>query len=159
VNIVFALDGDDVVEAASVDIIDFEGGIAGQPVSVAIFRGETDFVFRNAADLFVLDTLSATMDDIGQLKGEPIGPIIQIDLQASNENQDIPGAFFDNLTAIIAGGCIADFNGDGMLNILDFVAFQTAFVKGDPGADVNGDGVLNILDFVAFQQLFQAGCP
>ena len=26
-------------------------------------------------------------------------------------------------------------------------------------ADANGDGVLNILDFVAFQNLFQAGCP
>ena len=49
-------------------------------------------------------------------------------------------------------------NGDGELNILDFVAFQALFVDGDPAADVNGDGVLNILDFVAFQQIFQAGC-
>ena len=55
-------------------------------------------------------------------------------------------------------GCVADFNGDGNLNILDFVALQGAFQAGDPSADINGDGNLNILDFVAYQQLFLAGC-
>jgi len=54
--------------------------------------------------------------------------------------------------------CVADFNDDGMLNILDFVAFQVAFQAGDEKADVNEDGVLNILDFVTFQQIFVAGC-
>ena len=54
--------------------------------------------------------------------------------------------------------CIADFNQDGLTNILDFVAFQNAFKLNDPGADVNGDGILNILDFVAFQSEFQKGC-
>ena len=54
--------------------------------------------------------------------------------------------------------CYPDFNGDGALNILDFVAFQNAFVGGDAGADCNGDGALNILDFVCFQNAFQAGC-
>lgn len=54
--------------------------------------------------------------------------------------------------------CAADFNGDGELNILDFVALQAAFQAGDPSADINGDGVLNILDFVAFQGLFAMGC-
>ena len=56
-------------------------------------------------------------------------------------------------------GCGADFNGDGVLNILDFVAFQNAFTAGDPDADCNADGALNILDFVCYQNLFQAGCP
>jgi hypothetical protein len=32
-------------------------------------------------------------------------------------------------------------------------------VSGDADADVNADGVLNILDFVAFQGLFIGGCP
>jgi hypothetical protein len=54
--------------------------------------------------------------------------------------------------------CYPDFNGDGMLNILDFVAFQNAFVGGDAAADCNGDGALNILDFVCFQNAFQQGC-
>jgi len=55
-------------------------------------------------------------------------------------------------------GCVADCDGSGGLNILDFVCFQQKFQAGDPAADINGDGVLNILDFVAFQQAFQAGC-
>jgi FG-GAP-like repeat len=56
--------------------------------------------------------------------------------------------------------CPADLNGDGMLNILDFVAFQVAFQAGDVGADCDGDGRLEYpADFVCFQELFQAGCP
>ena len=55
-------------------------------------------------------------------------------------------------------GCPADVNGDGVLNILDFVAFQNLFVKMDPGADCDGNGQFNILDFVCFQNLFQQGC-
>jgi hypothetical protein len=55
--------------------------------------------------------------------------------------------------------CPADVNADGVLNILDFVAFQQAFVNRDPAADCDDDGALdNPLDFVCFQQVFQAGC-
>ena len=54
--------------------------------------------------------------------------------------------------------CPPDCNGDGALNILDFVCFQGLFVNGDLAADCNGDGVLNILDFVCFQDLFVQGC-
>jgi len=54
--------------------------------------------------------------------------------------------------------CPADFNADGFLDILDFVAFQNAFTAGDESADIDGDGSLTVLDFVAYQALFQAGC-
>jgi len=57
------------------------------------------------------------------------------------------------------GGCAADCNEDGDLNILDFVCFQGIFVAGDPAADCNDDGSLNILDFVCYQGIFQEGCP
>ena len=56
-------------------------------------------------------------------------------------------------------GCMADFNDDGMLNILDFVAFQIGWLAQDPAADCDANNALNILDFVCFQSLFQAGCP
>jgi hypothetical protein len=64
------------------------------------------------------------------------------------------------MTRAIAGmeACLADFNADGGLNVLDFVAFQLAWQAGDGAADVNGDGVLNVLDFTAFQSLFVKGC-
>ena len=65
---------------------------------------------------------------------------------------------WDMLFSLSFGSCRADMNGDGMLNIFDFLAFQGAFTAGKARADCNGDGVLNVLDFVCFQAVFQAGC-
>ncbi len=62
--------------------------------------------------------------------------------------------------ALSAGGtpCQADLDGDGMLTIFDFLAFQNLFDSGDPLADFDGDGSLTIFDFLAFQNAFDAGC-
>jgi glucose/arabinose dehydrogenase len=54
--------------------------------------------------------------------------------------------------------CAADFDEDGALTILDFIAFQQAFTNAHPSADCDKNGTLNILDFVCFQTTFQAGC-
>jgi hypothetical protein len=54
--------------------------------------------------------------------------------------------------------CAADFNYDGAVNSLDFIAFLNAFTAGDPSADFNGDGAINSLDFIAFLNAFTAGC-
>lgn len=54
--------------------------------------------------------------------------------------------------------CPADFNDDGALNVLDFVAFQIGWLDGDPFADCDANGVHNVLDFVCFQFLFSLGC-
>lgn len=51
-------------------------------------------------------------------------------------------------------GSLADMNGDGLLDILDFVAFQQLFQDGHGDADMNADGVHDILDFIAFQDAF-----
>jgi hypothetical protein len=67
--------------------------------------------------------------------------------------------YLSGVQIVPAAGCDADVNGDGALNILDFVAYQGLFVGGDPAADCDDNGLLNILDFVCFQGLFQAGCP
>jgi len=55
--------------------------------------------------------------------------------------------------------CPTDFNADGELDTLDFVAYQQAFLAGEPAADLNGDGALDVFDFVAFHELFLKGCP
>jgi len=57
-----------------------------------------------------------------------------------------------------AAACPGDFNGDTVVNSLDFVAFLNAYVSSDPEADFNGDTVVNSLDFVAFLNAFAAGC-
>jgi hypothetical protein len=56
-------------------------------------------------------------------------------------------------------GCEADFHTDGVLDILDFIAFQSAWNGADPLADCNADGLFDILDFVCYQELFVRGCP
>jgi subtilisin family serine protease len=55
--------------------------------------------------------------------------------------------------------CPGDFNADGLLDVLDFVDFQTAWKAADPNADYDGDGDFTVLDFVAFQDAFVKGCP
>ncbi|UYV12885.1 MAG: hypothetical protein NCW75_01025 [Phycisphaera sp.] len=54
--------------------------------------------------------------------------------------------------------CYADMDGDGVLTVFDFLAFQNAFATGDATADCNGDGALNIFDFLCFQNAFVSGC-
>jgi hypothetical protein len=54
--------------------------------------------------------------------------------------------------------CPADFDGNGALEIDDFVSFQTAFAVGLERADFDLDGSLTIDDFIAFQTAFAVGC-
>ncbi len=63
-----------------------------------------------------------------------------------------------SVTGMVPKVCKPDFNGDCILNLADFGAFQTAFALGDPKADYNGDGQFNLADFGAFQTGFAIGC-
>ncbi len=60
---------------------------------------------------------------------------------------------------VSARGCRADFNDDGLVNILDLIVFQTAFSNADPHTDLNLDGAFNAQDFAIFQNNLAAGCP
>ncbi|MGD1916591.1 MAG: GC-type dockerin domain-anchored protein [Phycisphaerales bacterium] len=71
---------------------------------------------------------------------------------------DGPETAFDDLEYATAVGCAADIDGDGVLTIFDFLAFQTLFSDGDLAADFDGDGILTIFDFLEFQTQFDAGC-
>jgi hypothetical protein len=68
--------------------------------------------------------------------------------------------YYDSLTLTrSAPPCRVDVNGDGQVNVGDFLAFLQLFATADPRADFTGDGQVNISDFLAFLQLFAAGCP
>jgi len=60
---------------------------------------------------------------------------------------------------ILIEACGADANGDGQLNVLDFIAFQIGFSAQTLASDCNADGVWNVIDFVCFQGTFSDGCP
>jgi hypothetical protein len=61
--------------------------------------------------------------------------------------------------------CYANCDGSTaapILNVNDFVCFQSRFAAGDPWANCDGSTlppVLNVNDFVCFQSRFAAGCP
>ncbi|HXH23706.1 MAG TPA: GC-type dockerin domain-anchored protein [Vicinamibacterales bacterium] len=48
----------------------------------------------------------------------------------------------------------ADFDANGIVNTLDFLAFLNAFNSGDPRADFDGNGIINSLDVLAFLVAF-----
>lgn len=52
----------------------------------------------------------------------------------------------------------ADCDGNGKVNILDFICFLSAWSSMSPEGDCDGNGTYDILDFVCFQTRFQAGC-
>jgi hypothetical protein len=73
-------------------------------------------------------------------------------------SQNLSGFTLSDVFSFETAGCAGDFNGDGMANVLDFVAFQLAFEEMNPNADCNTDGTYDIIDFVCFQTAFN-GCP
>ncbi len=55
-------------------------------------------------------------------------------------------------------GCAADFNGDGMADTRDFIAYLNAWVAGDDRADFDANGIVDTRDFIAFLNAWSAGC-
>ncbi len=67
--------------------------------------------------------------------------------------------FWDDLNFEQSGGaCYADFTGDGVLDLFDFLAYVNAFNAGLDSADCTGDGSLDLFDFLCFVNAFNAGC-
>lgn len=60
---------------------------------------------------------------------------------------------------VTAPACVADYNGDGVINFFDVSAFLVLFGDEDPAADLNADGMFNFFDVAAFLALYNQGCP
>ena len=56
----------------------------------------------------------------------------------------------DDVDITPPGSCVADINGDGVVDSRDVLAFLNAWSQGDSEADWNGDGVVNTQDLLAF---------
>jgi len=69
------------------------------------------------------------------------------------------------LTPVTTAACYANCDGSSaapILNVNDFICFQSKFAAGDSAANCDGSTVapvLNVNDFVCFQQSYAAGCP
>ncbi|MBK7403743.1 MAG: hypothetical protein IPJ41_03680 [Phycisphaerales bacterium] len=55
-------------------------------------------------------------------------------------------------------GCVGDFNGDGVVDTRDFIAFLNAWASQDSSADIDGNGVIDTRDVVGYLNLWTAGC-
>jgi murein tripeptide amidase MpaA len=92
-----------------------------------------------------------------ELRGDPGGFILPPEQIIPNSQEILAAAV--HLSSWIADRFPfkADFNGDCVYSIDDFIAFQTGFAVSDPRADMDGDGALTIDDFIVFQTLFAIG--
>jgi hypothetical protein len=57
------------------------------------------------------------------------------------------------------GDCVADWNGDAVLDFFDVQGFLNDYSGMEPEADLNGDGAFDFFDVQSFLNLFSAGCP
>jgi hypothetical protein len=65
-----------------------------------------------------------------------------------------PGGTLGRITC----ACVADFNGDGTIDLFDYADFVAAFAAGGIETDVNADGVVDFFDYLDFVAAFAAGC-
>ena len=57
-----------------------------------------------------------------------------------------------------APNCPADFNGDFVVDLFDYLDFVDAFSGGSSAADFNADNVVDFFDYLDFVQAFSGGC-
>jgi hypothetical protein len=81
------------------------------------------------------------------------------------ESYSAPRMIMDDLTVTPVSACYANCDGSTaapMLNVNDFICFQSKFAAGDSYANCDSSTsapVLNVNDFICFQTKFAAGCP
>ena len=86
------------------------------------------------------------------LDGDGVGDACDNCQLVANANQrDSNADGFGNI-------CDADFNGDGVVNFLDFGVFTSAYGQARNDADIDGNGVIDFADFGAFINLY-SGAP
>lgn len=112
------------------------------------------------------DARNITLIEVGSFEAEQASP----QGQSTHYNQQgeiaarisfasgTGGAGGRGLFVIDSRNCAADFNGDGVLDIFDFIAFNDAVGMADPAADWNCDGSVDIFDFLEYQTAFGKGC-
>ena len=54
--------------------------------------------------------------------------------------------------------CYADWTGDGVLDLFDFLGYVNSFNAGEDAADCTGDAALDLFDFLCFVNAFNEGC-
>ncbi|MCC6676610.1 MAG: EF-hand domain-containing protein [Phycisphaerales bacterium] len=64
----------------------------------------------------------------------------------------------DDAAHYVAQRCLADLNGDGLVDFSDYLEFLNLYDAGDPAVDFNGDGLVDFSDYLEFLNYYDAGC-
>ena len=132
-----------------VDLVDTYVGVLSEDTTNGGFIGELGHYFivdqftrmRDGDRFWYQNDPDLTQADIDLIESSSLSEVIKRNTGIEAIQSD---AFF----------VWPDFDNNGALNILDFVAFQNAFQSGSQDADMDKDGKLTILDFVIFQNAF-----
>jgi hypothetical protein len=106
--------------------------------------------------------------NLGVFQSEVLGPVLSpdylnIELIRNEQNEAVAIiAIAANVSHVYGlAPCIADLSGDGIVNIADFLVFNSAFGTSCSccPADLNGDGLVDIADFLILNSSFGVTCP
>ncbi len=87
---------------------------------------------------------------------DPLGRVLVAAVLADGTQAIFRGRFQTIRDAYFT--CLADFNGDDIIDTRDFIAFLDAWASGEWAADLNDDDVMNTADVLEFLNLWQNGC-
>ena len=79
----------------------------------------------------------------------------------SGEISGVTTSIDGNATLVAIGDvpdCPGDFNGDGIVDTRDVLAFLNAWTANDPSSDCDGNGVIDTRDVLCFLNVWTAGC-
>lgn len=126
--------------------------------------GDLDMLIAAQSDNTIQSLLNDSKGGFGPPLSRSTGAkplaLLVCDVNSDGVN-DITTANYDadTISFFASAACIADFNGDGVLDFFDVSAFIAAFNAQIPDADLNGDGSFDFFDVSSFIGLFSAGCP
>jgi hypothetical protein len=66
--------------------------------------------------------------------------------------------YWDDMSLQPAGGCIGDFDGNGVVDTRDVIAFLNAWNAGDAASDCDGNSIIDTRDVICFLNAWNAGC-
>ena len=164
----FATAPGEVVESISITFLDYEGGFVGWlPTSAVVVRGAAgDFVVLHAAEIGIAENVGTDRFAAGFLTGDPIGPIVEINLQAANEGNSVfpdgVGAYFDDLSVRVLATCVGDLNFDRVVDLADLSGLLAHFGI-DDGArfedgDFDSDADVDLADLGLLLSRFGTAC-
>jgi hypothetical protein len=87
------------------------------------------------------------------------GNIAQFQCNTGGANSGTMLSFAAQTGSVCPASCRADIDGNGSVNVQDFLTFLQLYAAADPRADMDNNGAINIQDFLSFLALYAAGCP